>query len=360
MTVIPIILIALNRDTVRIENNIAGLYTMSPVLKEYETIAAQVLDHGSAGWYFIISGDSAGETLEREEALRQRLDEEIDRGNLRSYLAASLFVPSPKTQRRNYEAAAALLPLAETQFERLGFPPEAARAFREDFAAQAGHFAQPGAGLPPGITEILSNLWAGEVEGRWYSRVLPLHAQNEELFRSLAAEYTAEYSEEAGSVYFVNKTRDIGKELDALTRIMLILFAAAYAVVAIIVNIFYPRREALGICAVPCLLTLVTLAVLSRAGIPLSFFPAVGLILVFGLGLDYIFYVSESRRTADSPLRHTAIPAIVLSFATTALSFGALTLSGFIPVRLFGLTVFAGLAAAFAASLLLSEGGGRD
>jgi predicted exporter len=346
MAVIPATLIVINRDMIKIENNIAGLYTMSPALMESEKTAAGILDHGSAGWYFIVSGDSAGEALENEEALRLRLDEEIGRGNLRSYMAASLFIPSPAVQERNYRAAKNLLPLADSQFALLGFPAEAAQAFREDFASMEGKSALPGEGLPPGLRDILSNLWIGEVEGRWYSCVLPLHAKNEAAFRSLA--------EKLDSVYFVNKVRDIGAELDALTRIMLILFAAAYAVVALIVNIVYPRREALGICAVPCLLTLVTLAALSCAGIPLSFFPVVGLVLVFGLGLDYIFYVSESRRTADSPIRATVTPAIALSFATTALSFGALSLSGFTPVHLFGLTVFSGLSAAFAASLLMS------
>jgi predicted exporter len=346
MAIVPLVLIVINRDAVRIENNIAGLYTMSESLMESERIAAQVLDHGSAGWYFIVSGGSATETLEHEEALRARLDEEIRRGSLRSYMATSLFVPSPAAQKRSYEAAKALLPLAEAQFAGLGFPPGAARIFREDFDAMAGNFVLPGEGLPPNLREIVSNIWIGELDGRWYSCVLPLHAQNEEVFRSLA--------EESDFVYFVNKVKDIGAELDALTRIILILFAAAYLIVGVMVNLFYPRRDALGICAVPCILTLTAVAVLSCAGIPLSFFPVVGLILVFGLGLDYIFYVSESRRIAASPLNRTVTPAIALSFLTTALSFGALSLSGFTPVRLFGLTVFAGLTAAFAASLLMS------
>jgi predicted exporter len=346
MAIVPAILIVINRDMIRIENDIAGLYAMSPALRESERTASRILDHGSAGWYFIVSGDSPGETLEHEEALRERLDGEISRGNLRSYAAASLFVPSPAAQKRNYQAAKALLPLADSQFALLGFPPEAARTFREDFADREGNFVLPGEGLPPNLRDIISNLWIGEVEGRWYSCVLPLHAKDERVFRSLA--------EESDSVYFVNKTRDIGTGLNELTRIMLILFAAAYVIVGVIVNIFYPRREALGICAVPCLLTLAALAVLSCAGIPLSFFPVTGLVLVFGLGLDYIFYVSESRRMAASPLRHTTTPAIVLSFATTALSFGALSLSGFTPVHLFGLTVFSGLTAAFAASLIMS------
>jgi predicted exporter len=48
--------------------------------------------------------------------------------------------------------------------------------------------------------------------------------------------------------------------------------------------------------------------------------------------------------------------AIFLSFATTALSFGALVLSSFVPVRIFGLTVFTGLSTAWAAAMLLGNG----
>jgi membrane associated rhomboid family serine protease len=49
-----------------------------------------------------------------------------------------------------------------------------------------------------------------------------------------------------------------------------------------------------------------------------------------------------------------ALVAIFLSFATTALSFGALALSSFVPVHVFGLTT------AWAAAMLLSKTGGRD
>jgi predicted exporter len=361
-----ILLIILNKDTVRIENNIAGLYTMSPALMEAEKTAARVLDHGSAGWYFIVSGDSAGEILEREEALCARLDLEIERGTLRSYMASSLFIPSLKTQRQSYGAARKLLPLAEAQLTSLGFPPESAGLFRQDFERAADTFVLPAGELPPALEDILSNLWIGEIGGRWYSCVLPLHAEAEGIFRSLA--------EESDSVFFINKVKDIGTELDSLTRIMFALLAGAYAIVCIIIALFYSPKQALRICAVPCFLVLVTFAVLAQAGIPLGFFSASGMVLVFGLGLDYTFYVIENKRrlplksqrdfitegeTGNSHSRNffLTILTIVLSFLTSVLSFGALVLSDFTPIHIFGLTVFSGLTAAFIISMFFS---GRD
>ncbi|MDR1142629.1 MAG: MMPL family transporter, partial [Spirochaetaceae bacterium] len=255
LTGLSILLIIRNNDTVRIENNIAGLYTMSPALMEAEKTAAQVLDHGSAGWYFIVCGDSAGELLEREEALCARLELEIERGTLRSYMASSLFIPALETQRQSYGAAKKLLPLAEAQLAALGFPPESAELFRQDFERAADTFVLPGGDLPPALEDILSNLWIGEIAGRWYSCVLPLHAGEEGIFRSLA--------EGSDSVFFINKVKDIGTDLDSLTRIMFALLAAAYAVVCIIIAFLYSPKQALRICAVPCFLVLVTLAVLA-------------------------------------------------------------------------------------------------
>jgi predicted exporter len=342
-----------------VENNLSGLYTMSGTLLESEQIAAKVLDHGSSGWYFIVTGSTVEAALEKEEALRRRLDAEISRGALGSYLAASLFVPSIQTQQQSYEAARLLLPLVDKQLASLGFPPEAAAEFRADFAAAQGHYVLPEEGLPPYLRELISSLWIGnpaaDTAGAYYSCVLPLHAQDESSFRTIAEEFDG--------VFFMNKVKDIGSELDKLTRIMLFIFLAAYVCIAIVIRFFYSRKQTFRICTVPFLLTLVTITVLALLDIPLGFFSVTGLVLVFGLGLDYMFYITESGNASvasGSGDWSITISAIWLSFATTALSFGALALSGFVPVHIFGLTVFTGLTTAFIAAMLLSGSGSEN
>jgi len=68
------------------------------------------------------------------------------------------------------------------------------------------------------------------------------------------------------------------------------------------------------------------------------------------LGLDYIFYMIGKKQGEEKPLTSLAV---VLSFLTTLLSFGALVLSSFTPTHIFGLTVSAGLGAAFIFAMLL-------
>jgi predicted exporter len=338
-----LLVLFINRDSVKIENNIAALYTMSPSMLESEKTSAMVLNHGSAGWYFIVSGSGRQETLENEEILLARLEEEILRGNLRSLLGTSVFIPSVQTQKKNYHAMKALIPLAEVQYENLGFPPGSIEIFHRDFIAAEEKYSLPGENIPPYIGDLISNLWIGETGGRCYSCVLPLHPGDEAAFRAIAEEFDF--------VFFVNKVKDVGKELDTLTRTMMVLFLGAYFLIAILARFFYSPRDTLRICAVPIFLSLVTLAVLAARNIPLGFFSAAALVLVFGLGLDYIFYLGEGSRSRMSSLTTLGV---FLSFATTALSFGVLALSSFTPVHIFGLTVFAGLTAAFTAAMLLS------
>ncbi|MDR1932593.1 MAG: hypothetical protein LBQ57_07225 [Spirochaetales bacterium] len=331
-----------NRHTLRVENTIGDMYTVSESLRESERIAAGILNHGSAGWYFIVSGDNPEELLRHEEALSAELEKQIAGGGLKHYMATSVFIPSLRTQKENYAAAKKLLPFAERQFEYLGFPPETAEVFRRDFAAAEAKLSIPGGDIPEYINNFISNLWIGEVNGRYYSCVLPLQAKTEEPFRILADEFDF--------VTFVNTVKDIETELDSLTRVMLLLFPAACIIVSVVVRLVYSPRDTLKICAVPFLLTLVTLAVLALRGAGLGFFSVTGIILIFGLGLDYMFYTIESKKSSGG----LTVCAVALSFATTALSFGALALSTFAPVHIFGLTVFTGLTTAFISALLMS------
>ncbi|MDR3201482.1 MAG: MMPL family transporter, partial [Spirochaetales bacterium] len=329
-----LVLLFVNRGALRIENNISGLYTMSASLRESETLAAQVLNSGARSWYFIVSGDNPQDLLRHEEELTSGME---------AFMAASLFIPSAAAQEISYAAAKNLLPLAEEQAAYLGLPAESAALFRRDFAAAAGRFITPGGDIPSYLASLISPLWIGETGGRCYSCVLPLAVEDEEPLRKLAGKFDF--------VFFVNMAKDIGTELDRLTRAMLLLFLAAWVAVCVIIRLFYSWKDTVRICSVPVFLALVTAAVLACRGIALGFFPVAAFVLVFGLGLDYIFYMMESRKARGRPL---TISAVILSFATTALSFGALGLSSFAPVHIFGLVVFAGLSAAFIFAMLAS------
>jgi len=332
-------LLILNSSAIKIENNLSSLYTMSASLLESEKRAAQVLDYGSPGWYYIVTGSTPEETLENEERLILRLEEEILRENLGSFLGTSVFVPSIKKQKETHNAMKALLPLAPAQFENLGFPAQFAQNYYDEFAAAKYCLPEDA----PSLTGI-SKLWIGEHGKNSYSCVLPLKPKDEAVFRNIAAE--------SDHVYFINKAKDIGRDLDTLTKTMLLSFLAAYIVISIVVCAVYPRRDSIKICALPAVLVFTVVTVLAINKIPLGFFSIAALVLVFGLGLDYIFYMTGKKHGEEKTLTSLAV---VLSFLTTLLSFGALVLSSFTPTHIFGLTVSAGLGAAFIFAMFLQS-----
>jgi predicted exporter len=337
--IIVLAIIIISIKGFKIDNDIRSFYTMSPSMMASEIKAAMVMDHGSAPWYFIVSGSSPDETLQHEEILIQKLEEEVSKGNLRSFLGTSVFVPSVKTQRETYEVMKTLLPLASSQYEHLGFPPEYAEIYYEEFAAGMNYCLPEDAPRETGVF----NLWIGKSGDHYYSCVMLLHPKNDEdIFLSIAGEL--------GFVHLINKAKDISNDLDTLTRTIMLFFAVAFIVVSILVFFVFSLKDSLKICTFPVFLFLSAIAALTIRNIPLGFFSIAAIILIFGLGLDYIFYITGAKNKSN---KHLASFAVFLSFFTTLLSFGALTFSGFMPVHTFGFTVFIGLIAAFISAVLL-------
>jgi predicted exporter len=338
LAVISIIILCFNPHGLKIKTDLNSLYTMSPFLEKSEKQAAIVLDHGSSPWYFIVTGSSAEETLKNEERLTLQLEEEIAKGNLGSFMGTSMFVPSLERQEKTYKAMSALLPLAGLQYTNLGFPPGYEEMFYAEFAAAEIYCS------PEDImswTEV-SNLWIGEINGYYYSCVFPFHAKDSGVFKSIADEHDF--------VYLINKEEDINSDLDIVTKTIVLLFFIAYFILAVIIFIVYPLKKSIKICITPVLGTLAVLAVLAVRKIPLGFLPISALILVFGLGIDYIIFMSGSKNGKDKKF---ASFAVLISFFTTVLSFGILSFSSFAPVNIFGFTVAAGLIAAFMFAMLL-------
>ena len=146
-------------------------------------------------------------------------------------------------------------------------------------------------------------------------------------------------------------------DLDNLTLMIFKFFIVAYVLMFIMLRFFYSWKQSIKIISVPLLIILVVVAVFGILKINMEFFSVTGLILVFGLGLDYIIYMMENeKKSVVEPVQTTAESttlepfATLISFITTIISFGALALSSFKPVHLIGLSIFIGLATAYISS----------
>lgn len=346
MVAVSLILLSAFRENFGIENDIKKLYKEEGELLENEKEAYSVISYAPVNW-FIVSGSDENDVLKKEEALREKIGT-IDKEN-KGVMSASVFIPSVEKQMRSRAAVGKLLPFTEKQFETLEFDENAAENFKNSFKeAERTLLTLSSGDYPASVKEALASYWLGKVKDKYYSIVIPNFHADSKTFRSLA-------DKEAGT-YFVHKVEDINSDLDKVTTIVLKFFLAAYIFMFIVLRFFYSTRQSLKIISIPFIVILATSAVFAATATHPEFFSVTGIILVFGLGLDYIIYTQENEKTKDPVEKRLEPFAIFLSFFTTIVSFGALALSSFQPVHLIGFSIFTGLCAAYLAALFYTSG----
>jgi predicted exporter len=327
---------------VNFKNDIRSLYKMSAKLLESEKFAAEILNHGSSGWFFIVKGNSAEELLQKEEAFRIALDSMQQENILEGYVSLSQFLPSLKHQAYSYETVRErLLPESARQFELLGLSDSAESKFLRDFELAATRFLTFDK-IPETLSALVSNLQIGKVGEEYFSVILPLREKDRPALKQLASRFD--------SVYFVDKIEDIGNELTRYSQISLLMIFAVYVFIFFVLLKFYALRQTLLIIATPLLSVLTTIAVFGYLGRPFNFFAVAGIILTLGIGIDYVLFFSEKKKNYA-----VTMLAVFLSMVTTELSFGALSLSSFAPVSQFGLSVFLGILFCFLFAPFVSQ-----
>ena len=344
MTVIPLIILAACHSKIQIKNNLSALYKMEGRLKNDTILASRVLNYTPSSW-FVLRADSEEELLRLEENFTKRFQAQTGKNGEENnkFLCTSRFVPSERTQSSSLNAVkqlAAHKEITTELFEYLDFekPAELARQF-EITACKEAEILTPESQLPSQLKKMIDLLWLGKIDGKSYSVFIPTSNLPPSLMESLA--------EPEEGIFYQNKVNQIGQVLDRLSKMILLMFAAAFIIILIILRLFFPLKETVKIASVPLLSLIWILAVFVLTAAPIDFFCITGIILVFGLGIDYIIYMTGH---SGGKLERTAI---ILSFLTTAISFGALALSSFVPVHAIGLSIFTGLTAAFFATMAL-------
>lgn len=301
-----------------VQTDMGSVYTMSEQLKASEILNARLNDLGISPNYFIVEGNTAQEVLEREESLKLRLDSARKDSLLKDYLATSTYVPSLKTQHETFKAV-----------QKLGDAMGSVKSPGEN-----SDFVTLDSGLPVFSKNILDMLWIGEVNGKFYSAVMPLHpTKNFNMQKWSDAEH---------GIYAVNKMENINGALTDLSRKALMLVACAYVLVFFILTIVYRWRIAVSVIRAPVVGCLFLAAVFGYCDIAFNFFAIVGVILTLGIGIDYALFFREG-----GPKNYATALSVMLSAATTLISFGSLAFSGFIPVSTFGFATLLGISCCF-------------
>ena len=303
-------------------------------LMEQQLAVSRLLGTPSVAQFYLVRGATAQEVLEREEALKDRLDGIVARGALAGYAAASDWVPSLKRQ----QADAKVTQRVETQVlagvnaalgEKLARPAMQERGLTpEDWLAHPASAAA-------------RSLWLGQGEGG-YLTVVMLHGLHDPaLLPQLAAQ-----AQGLPGVRWVDRAGDISSLLGRYRWAMTALLVAGHLLV--FAALWARFRAAAWRAWVPtALASVAAVSVQAWLGEPFQLSTILALLLLLGIGVDYGIFLLEHDGDGAAWL------AVVLGAASTWLAFGLLALSSTPALHAFGLTLMIGIALVWALSPLL-------
>lgn len=309
------------------------LYKPSPALLASEKTMQQLLQGFAPNQYFLVRAESEERLLQKEEQFRREvLDLLRNEGVLRDYAAVTRIVPSQAQQQSHYALLREKIyreqGLASSFMSSAGFGAPAIEKLQAEFAAAKDHML-PVADWLAVARPDQRVLWLGEVDGV-YASVIALRGISDVSVLAAAAE-------KMDGISWVDRVADMSRLLKQLQESAMVLLGLAYLVVLGLMWIAFRHARAMLLVGVPLLASLLTLALLSSAGVSINLFHIFGCYLILGLGMDYSIFAYQSGAGDESCQR-----AIFLSALTSGLSFGLLALSSTPMVSAFGITLLLG------------------
>lgn len=309
--------------------------------------------------FFVVKGPTPEAVLERCEALGERLDAPLAGQRLAGWQSVSQFVPSARRQ------AADRALLAATALRS----PDALRAtmvgggFREDAAARYVDAWTHGSAAPLTLDAWLATPWSqpyrhlwlgvvGDANGTPAAKAAAASAVSAQDYAAIVMPLDpspAQLQALAGlahtlpGVAFVDKAASVSRLFGAYRFDSALWLAGALVLVSALLIGRYRVRGGVRVVMPVVLAVAVALAAFGYAGVPLTLFNWLALMLVLGVGVNYAVFLREgcAREGADLGAVWTGV---VLSAATTLLSFGLLAMSAMPVLKNFGATLALGIA----------------
>jgi predicted exporter len=297
---------------------------------------SKLLDAPTPVQYFLVRGDSSETVLQREEALKARLDQLVATHRISGYQAMSNWVPSARAQTTRRALIADKLLANDGPLQGIakqtGEDQQWVDATRKGLLAAAAPL-ELDAFLRSPASEPWRHLWLGERNGV-YASIVALRGMG-----GAAVPQVLLAADGLDGVQWVDKVAEISGVLGRYRQMMGWVVLGAYVVVFALLLPRY-RRRTWRVLAPTALASIATLAWLGFTGQNLQLFHVLALMLLLGVGVDYGIFMQEHPDRRD----RTPWLAVGMSAANTLLSFGLLGLSSTPSLRAFGLTMLLGTA----------------
>lgn len=323
----------------RAADNIRVLYTPEPQLVQQQQAISSVLPAHSPNQFYLISHSDEQQLLSIASQFKSSLEELVAAGSISGYQLLSDFVPPALYQQKNHrlllDTAYQPAGIADELMQTAGFNQRSIEHIRQQLESPFKPLTlEHWASIAPTDKQLL---WLGETGGQSVSLVLLFDASDLSRLERAASQYA--------EIRFVDTVRDISTTLAEKRRSASRLLLFAYIAIALLLLIRYRKRRSLVLVMLPILSSLITVTLLSLAGVAISLFHVFALFLVLGLGMDYGIFLYESANTAPATSTQPQLHcqrAILLSVLTSGLSFGLLSFSSTPMISAFGITVLIG------------------
>ena len=315
------------------QDDIRQWISLPPHWLQQAQAAAQIGGVEPAAQQFLIHAPDDDTLLQRDSALAARLENAKAGGALQDYSAISQWVWRHDEQQAMTVSLRALAsrPEAWQALTDAGVAPDTIAAALRAVAAP------PVQTVAAQLANPLAARWQGlyvgrqDADGAVYSSVALYGVRDSAALAALADGDGIRYLDRRArlnALFATTRSEALWLKLASYLVAFIILRAAAFS-----------PRDSLKILAVPLAAAVLTVAVFSALGLPLSLFAAFGLLLTSALGVDYAVYA----QSVGSPAT-TRFCGMLLAALTTVMSFGILAFSSTPAVAAFGLCVALGIA----------------
>lgn len=335
------------------QNDLSKLTPVDPASMQRDTELRAELGAPDVRYVLVAQAQGSDAALGATAALQPALDALVTQGRLDGYDMAARYLPAVEVQRARQAALPDDASLRAMLADALTGSP-----FNEDaFDPFIADVARAKAAAPLTRTDLEGSPLATAVSG-----LLLEHGDRSTALVSLSglddpADVDALAAQVRGGEVDVRllDMKDASESLVVEYRGR-VLAAMAVALVLLIATVWIALRQPRRVWRVllPTLLTLlVVVAVMRLAGVELTLFHLVALILAAGLGLDYALFFEHAGDDRKDQIR--TLHAIVVCSLMTLLVFSLLALSSIPVLRAIGSTVALGVVCNFVLSLLVAR-----
>lgn len=302
-------------------------------LQQQEQKVRQLVGLDTETAFFLVQGNTPELVLQHEEQLQVVLNQFVGKRELSGYQSISIMLPSMATQLEHHRLLQSRLTRQQQEVAQV----MAEAGFREEVIEQWLQ-AMSVPARPVTITDWLQSPISMPMRHLWLGRQGDGYASIVQLQRSQDIQVLQQATRGLTGVVLVDKPASVSQLLTQYREWSAFWLAGAFALILVLLSIRYRWRRALLMLLPPLLAIFVTIGVLGYAGIIFTLFNMMALMLVLGVGVNYAIFLYESGWSQPS-----ALVGVLLSAATTLLSFGLLSLSHMPALSGFGATLLIGI-----------------